>query len=174
MGYTLRIGELSVEYVNDEGEPRINLSALPIRRDDAPAFGEPTDYENQRWPSYSGWSEFAEDFGLYSLFFGVEGPGSRGSQDRVRDDALIANHPGCVPLTERHRREINDALARWKEKHPDARPTFGRPPPEGTHPFMWEDTDNPIENGKMTRMVWLAYWVNWAMDNCERPVFENT
>lgn len=170
MGYTLRIGELKVSYENDEDEPRIDLKAMPARHDDAPAFGEPTDYENQRWPSYTAWAEFARDFGLYELFFGQ----SVGSRDIVRDDALLRQHPGCVPLTERHRREINAALEAWKRRYPDATPTFGRPPPEGAHPLMWEDPDNPEENGKMTRIVWLAYWVNWALDNCTRPVFENT
>lgn len=171
MGYTLRIGELAFEYDNDEDEPRIRLSAKPEKHDAAPAFGEPTDHENQRWPSYSTWSDFAKDAGLYAMFFGYQDEGRR---DYVRDDALIANHPGCVPLTERHRRDVNDALARWKERYPDAVPTYGKPAPEGTHPLMWEDPDNPIENARMTRLVWLHYWVNWALDNCERPVFENT
>ena len=170
MGYTLRIGELQVSYENDESEPRIALTARPESHDDAPAFGEPTDHSNQRWPSYTAWAEFARDFGLYSLFYGTE----VGGKYQVRDDALIAQHPGCVPLTERHRREINAALGAFKERHPDATPKFGRPPPEGVHPFMWEDPDNPEENGKMTRIVWLAYWVNWALDNCSQPVFENT
>ena len=170
MGYTLRIGELEMEYHQDEDEPRIELNAKGFHHDDAPAFGEPTDGESQRWPSYSSWSDFAKDAGLYTLFYGKE-PGSR---EWVRDDALIAEHPGCVPLTEKHRREINAALAAWKIKYPEAMPTYGRPAPEGEHPLAWSDPDNPEENGKMCRLVWLHYWVNWALDNCERPVFQNT
>ena len=170
MGYTLRIGELVVEYHQDEDEPRIDLSAKLSRHDDAPAFGEPTDYENQRWPSYSVWSNFAEDAGLYPLFFGRE----KGSGQLSRDDALLAQQPGCVPITEAHRREVNEAMARWKQKYPKATPTFGKPAPEGEVSGFWSDPDNPEENGKMTRLVWLQYWINWALDNCKQPVFENT
>lgn len=170
MGYTLRIGELVVMYHQDEDEPRIELVAEGVRHDAAPAFGEPTDHENQRWPSYSSWADFARDAGIHSLFFGKDQDGSKW----VRNDDLLSQHPGCVPLTERHRREVNDALAEWKRKYPDATPTYGKPAPEGTHPLMWADPDNPEENGKMVRLVWLHYWVNWALDNCKQPVFQNT
>lgn len=170
MGYTLRIGELVVEYYQDEDEPRISVGAKGFSHHAAPAFGEPTDHESERWPSYSTWSDFAEGAGLYTMFFGKY----RGSSQLVRDDALLVSHPGCVPLTEAHRREVNAALAAWKIKYPNAVPTFGRPAPDGEDAMLWVDDENPKENGQMTRLVWLHYWVNWALDNCKQPVFENT
>ena len=170
MGYTLRIGELVIEYDQDEDEPRISVEAKGFRHDEAPAFGEPTDHESQRWPSYTSWSDFARDSGLYSMFYGK----NHGGSEIIRDDALIAQHPGCVPLTERHRREVNAALDAWRVRYPNAVPTFGRPAPEGEDWLMWSDPDNPEENGKMTRLVWLHYWVNWALDNCKQPVFQNS
>lgn len=172
MRYTLRIGVLEIEYANDEDEPKINLSARGESHPDAPAFGEPTDNENQRRPSYSSWSNFAMYAGLYELFFGVNE-----KEEQTRDDALIQEHPGCVPLTERHRREINAALTAWKEKYPNATPTYGKPVPDNlnaTDKIRWVDSDNPRENWEMTRLVWLHYWVNWALDNCKQPVFENS
>ena len=170
MGYTLRIGELVVEYVQDEEYPEISLTAKGFYHDDAPSFGEPTDGESQRWPSYSTWSDFTKDAGLYAMFFGTE----FGSKQLVRDDALLRNHPGCVPLTEAHRRDVNTALAAWKIKYPNATPTFGKSAPEGEDSMFWVDESNPDENGKMTRLIWLHYWVNWALDNCKQPVFQNT
>ena len=170
MGYTLQIGELVVEYVQDESEPRIEVAAKGFHRDDAPAFGEPTDGESQRWPSYTSWREFTEFVGLHCLFYGSV---TRHS-DCIRDDHLIQEHPGCVPITERHRRDVNKALADYKERFPDATPSYGRPPPEGTHPLFWEDKENPEENSWMCRLVWLHYWINWALDNCKKPVFQNT
>lgn len=156
MGYTLRIGELEVEIETDEECPRIGLSAKDVRHEKAPAYGEPTDFENQRWPSYGSWSDFCEFSGLYDLFFGKRG------------DAIIASHPDCVPLTEKHRKEVNDAYEAFKTKYPNATPTYG----DNQCPLGIDKT-NPEENGQMCRLEWLKYWVNWALDNCERPVFEN-
>lgn len=164
MGYTLKIGELDIEFDQDEDYPAIFLSAKLVSHPDAPAYGEPTDYENQRWPSYTSWSEFCKKAEIYNLFFGEDD----------REDALLAAHPGCVPLTERHRRDVNEALDKWKKKYPSAVPTYGKKCPEGENPFFWTDESNPEENGQMCRLVWLHYWVNWALDNCERPVFSNT
>lgn len=169
MGYTLRIGELEIEYHQSDDEPRISLSAKGFHHEHAPAFGEPTDGESQRWPSYTSWREFTEFCGVHSLFYGSE----QRKGERIRDDFLIQEHPGCVPLTERHRREINKALRDYKAKYPNAEPTYGRPAPEGQSALMWEDKENPEENSWMCRLVWLHYWVNWALDNCKRPVFEN-
>jgi len=56
MGYTLRIGELG-----DDGEVET------VRHDDAPAFDEPTDYTNDRWPSYTAWWGFVRACGLDAL-----------------------------------------------------------------------------------------------------------
>ena len=164
MGYTLKIGELDVEYDRDEDCPAIFISAKQVHDDNAPAFGEPTDFTNQRWPSYGSWSDFCEEAGLEELFYGYH----------QRDDTLLSQHPGCIPLTEKHRKEINAALENWKRKYPDANPTYGKPCPEGESSLSWEDKDNPKENAMMCRLVWLHYWVNWAMDNCEKPVFANT
>jgi hypothetical protein len=168
MGYKLRIGNLNVQYFQDEEDPCIRLRAECLRHDNAPAFGEITDYGNSREPSYTAWHDFAQFVGLYNLFFGNE----PFNKERVRDDALLANHPGCVPLTERHRCEINAALAAYKAKFPKAIPTFGKPAQEGE--IFWVDKENPEENAYMARLIWLHYWVNWALDNCEKPVFENT
>lgn len=158
MGYTLTIGELQIGYFNDNGDPHIALSARQERHKKAPAFGEPTDYTNTRWPSYTVWTEFTEFAGLYSLFFAEN-----------REDRLIYSHPGCVPLTEQHRQEVNQAFEAFKLKYPNAVSTYGN-----TDNPLDVDPENPEENGYMCRLVWLHYWVNWALDNCEKPVFGNS
>lgn len=150
MAYNLTIGELKVSYYQDEDEPRVELSAESSRHDEAPAFGEISDYTNGRYPSYSAWYDFTRSAGLFSLFYGKE----------ERYDALLANHPGCVPLTEQHRREVNKALVDFKLKYPDAIATY--------------KDKSILENGLLCRLVWFHYWVNWALDNCKQPVFENS
>lgn len=164
MGYNLTIGELEIEYVQDKDCPHISLNAASQTNADAPAFGEGTDYTNQRWPSYTAWSNFYKFVGLEELFTGKNSQGQY-----VRDDGLLVSHPGCVPLTKKHREEINKALDEFKIKYPDAIPTYGNPGDnfEG-------DPNNPEENAYLVRLVWLQYWVNWALDNCKQPVFENS
>ena len=56
MNYNLTIGEAVV--VVDWDEFGIVVSAKKEHHDIAPAFGEPTDYSNQRWPSYTAWEDF--------------------------------------------------------------------------------------------------------------------
>lgn len=165
MGYNLSIGELSVIYDNNTDYPNISLECHHKELKDAPAFDEPTDNTNERWPSYTGWTDFASYVGLTALFFGHDDKGID-----IREDALISNHPGCIPLTDVHRRDVNKALAAYKIKYPDAIPTYGK---KQEH-LLDIDKDNPRYNSEMARLVWLAYWVNWACDNCKQPVFVNT
>lgn len=115
MGYTLTIGELEIEYDNDAEYPHVRTTARLHTHEDAPAFGEPTDNESQRWPSYGSWHEFCRFVNLHDLFFNND----------AREDALIAHHPDCVPLTEKHRQEINEAYEAFKIKYPKANPTYG-------------------------------------------------
>ena len=72
MGFNLTIGELKVEYSQDDDEPHINVSASGFRHDVAPAFGECSDYTSSRYPSYSVWGEFSKSVGLFSLFYGKD------------------------------------------------------------------------------------------------------
>lgn len=164
MGYSLTIGELKVCYDNDEECPTVDCSARGFSHDEAPAFGEPTDKTSSRWPSYSGWAEFCRFTGLYDLFYG-----KNEQKETTRDDALLSQHPGCVPLTEKHRREVNAAYEAFKIKYPNAVPTYGN-----IKSMLDADPNNPDENGQMCRLVWLHYWVNWALDNCKKPVFANS
>ncbi len=30
------------------------------------------------------------------------------------------------------------------------------------------------ENDYATRLEWLKYWVDWSLENCDKPVFCNT
>lgn len=163
MGYTLTIGELKVNYDQDLDYPRVDCSADGFEHPEAPAFGEPTDNTSSRWPSYTGWRDFCVFAGLEELFYGAKGKG-----ENVREDYLIIEHPGCIPLTTKHREEVNAAMENFKKKHPKAVPTYGNAT------MMEPDPNNPEENGQMCRLVWLHYWVNWAMDKCEKPVFYNS
>ena len=58
-------------------------------------------------------SRYNAEFGNFLIKIRCFGQNEK--KEWVRDDALIAHHPGCVPLTERHRREVNAALERLKD-----------------------------------------------------------
>lgn len=66
------------------------------------------------------------------------------------NDGLIRRHPGVFELKPRHLAQISAAHARLKTG--DA--------------FIYS-----VQRG---RMEWLEYWVEWALENCERPSIGNT
>ena len=142
MGYSLIIGEKKIE--TEDGFTRV--WAEDARHDSAPAFGDPTDYTNERWPSYSTWNDFCRNTGLYDLFY-------------THEKALIYEHPGWQPLTLHHQAVINAAYKKYKRDHPTAQ----------THMMPYNTT-----NGYLCRLEWLKYWVDWALENCKNPVFCNS
>ena len=153
MGYLLTIGELDIEYSQEE--EFCNIVARGFKNSDAPAFGEPTDFTSSCWPSYTVWLDFCKFVGLTELFFN-------------KDDGILAHHPGCVPLTQRHKRAIDSAYLNFKRKYPNAK--AGYSPKRG----VYDDPNWPEENNWFCRLEWLKYWVDWALANCKRPVFQNT
>ena len=147
MGYNLTIGEADFKFYNEEGlESSCDMTAKGFRHDNAPAFGEPTDFTSERWPSYSSWSNFCDEAGLKDVFY-YEGGGH-----------LRGGHPGCIPVEIEMQKRVNKALADWRVSHPDAKENF----------------DDTGDSGYLCLLVWLDYWVNWVMDNCEKPVFANS
>lgn len=141
MGYSLIIGEHIVEQAEDYTHQTAQVVSLPT----APAFGEPTDYTNQRWPSYTGWREFSEFCELLPLMFD-------------RSDSLIAEHPGYTVLTKEHKEEIDEAYKRFYDLYPNAVATF--------------KSDKLVDH-YACRLEWLKFWVDWALENCKNPVFMN-
>lgn len=146
MGYTIIIGEMDIEYDQDLNRPYTFISAKEKRLENAPAFGEPTDYTNQRWPSYSSWEMFAKFVGLEDLFF-----------DKMNVLCLIKSRPGYTPLTITHKKIVDEVYDKFKKKYPNVKAKF----------------DASDENRWFCRLVWLKFWIDWALVNCERPVFYN-
>lgn len=143
MGYSITIGELLIETRPEDAMECSGLwfSAKGERHDNAPAFGEPTDFTNERWPSYSAWHNFTKHCGLYDLFF-CEGH-------------LIGGHPGVRLLTT----EILEAI-------------------EASRTGLESTTPAPVASldldSNYCRLLWLEYWVRWALQNCKTPVIANS
>lgn len=82
MGYDISIGEATFDGNNQiSGTEQVTLQ-------NAPAYGEPTDYTNERWPSYSGWSDFMRHYS-------------------IPHSVVIADHPGYVKVTPKLKAYIN-------------------------------------------------------------------
>ena len=149
MGYTITIGDLEIGKSPEDAMEcsGITLDAKGVRHDDAPAFGEPTDYTNSRWPSYSVWSDFMMATGLYDLFFTERGH-------------LIGGHPGVRLITKPMVDRVGKALSNWRANHPEASAQLGD---EVSEADAW-----------LCRLIWLDYWLRWSLENCDTPVIANS
>ena len=116
------------------------------RHNDAPAF--PGDYSeriNERMPSYSTWVCLANQTGLKRFFFDEK-------------SGLLSQHPGCAVLQPRHLHEVQSAIERFRARFPEATPRF----------------DVSTEDAHLARLLWLEWWMAWALANCELPAFYNS
>lgn len=163
MSYDIFIGELSIYPSPDEllefdayetSTPDLRVNRF--EQDDAPEFvnDELTGKGNHRHPSYIGWGDFARETGLYDLFFDTE-------------TGIMRDHPGVQVLRPRHHERIAAALATWRARYPAAQPGFGG----------WTDEETPAwvtdEGASLARLIWLEWWVRWALENCRVPAIYN-
>jgi hypothetical protein len=115
-------------------------------RYDAPAFpGDYADQINERMPSYGTWESLAKQTGLKRLFF-----------DKQR--GLLSQNPGCAVLEPQHLHEVQSAIELLRTRFPEAAPRF----------------DMSTEDAHLARLLWLEWWMGWAIANCELPAFYNS
>jgi hypothetical protein len=101
MGYTLMIGEKRITPSSevDEGDDDPYVDVIEFTHPDAPNCTA-TGRSNSKWPSYSGWEEFAVAVNLRKLLF----------------DELMPEHPGWVPLTKAHLHQVVEARKAYASK----------------------------------------------------------
>jgi hypothetical protein len=116
----------------------------------APEFpgDEMTGRGNHRHPAYSAWSEFCDATGLAGMFF-----------DRER--GLMREAPLTVALLPAHLAAVRAARERWVAARPDAVPGFGC------------DGAGREYDAVLARLLWLEYWIGWALATCEVPAIYN-
>lgn len=150
MGYNLAIGNGTLKRYDEDDESYFRIEVETVKHETAPAFGEPTDYTNKRWPSYTQWSCVMDFYGIDKTIF-------------------IQEHPGAVPLTRWHKDYINAKYEEYKKKYPDSVAEYPEQNEMGF--FKTEGRECDIN---LCRLEWLKYWINWAVDNCENPTFYNS
>lgn len=163
MGYTLTVGEAHIEVYDDY----ICIAAEYATSDDAPTHCHFTKNSNSRSPSYTAWSEFCKEAGITELFYGNgwsrEERRYIPNQEFYRETIYFGDHPGAAVIIPQDLNYIRAARERREA-------TNG-----GREPGFWDD--NGVDNGKdhvLARLLWLEFWIDWALKNCENPVIQNT
>lgn len=163
MGYNITIWKAQIFY--DPDDKYLCLKAKWEMDKKAPAFWEPTDHENQRWPSYSTWTDFVKFVWLEDLFFNDE-------------TWLMRSHPWCFPFDQSDIDEVKKAINILKIKYPKIKAEFNEEKIWFTtrEEYYKYITENPmfVAWWHLCRLLWLDYWMTNALKKYKIPVIENT
>lgn len=154
MGYTFTVGnavpEFSKDYFPELSARWVVEGATHLDAPTAPG-DEMTGNGNCRSPSYTVWSDFCRSTGLYDLFYDGRGH-------------LHAGHPGCIGITAEFADAVSAALSAYRQKA-TLPPGFEAD---------WSYDGPPNYDYHLARLIWLDWWVRWAIANCETPAIHNT
>lgn len=161
MGYTFKIGNAVPKFSKDDGYLDARWEVEPATSEEAPTFphDEMTGNGNDRSPSYSGWADFCRDTGIYDVFYDEHGH-------------LLAGHPGCVMLQQSDLQRVREAREKW-QKMATLPPGFEGFPEFDKETQKWGSPDEGKYDGYLARLIWLEWWMAWALKNCETPAVEN-
>jgi hypothetical protein len=73
-------------------------------------------------------------------------------------EGLLVPHPGINYITPLHAQAITSAKARYLRAHPQAQAI----------------NDGTPENMHLARLVWLEWWMQWALEHCRYPGIQNS
>ncbi len=150
MGFTFIIGNIK------------NGSVEVVESEHAPTFpGERNVGANIRMPSYGSWSTFCDATGLRQVFYPPRVPMTvllNFIRCWFQCEWLIARHPGVTRLTAQHARAITDAKTRYMQEHPQVQARY----------------DASLEEEHLAQLLWLEWWIQWALEHCQRPGISNS
>lgn len=147
MTYFFRIGEAVI--VTRKEDSTLDIEVLSTSVEACPLFID-SGKENFRHPGYSQWEKFCTIVGLHKHFFDKE-------------KGILKRHPGIHLLAKKDLTAFKKARASWLKKYPEAKLAL-----------MGEDEENITEADWIYyRLVWLCFWTEWALKNCEKPIFTN-
>lgn len=162
MGYTFKIGNAVPEFSKDDDYLMARWAVQPTTHPDAPTFpnDQMTGNSNIRSPSYTGWYEFCKDTGIYDVFYEAS-------------KQLHAGHPGCVLLKQSDLDMVRKAREEW-QKTTTLPPGFEGWPVYDEISREMRSPDQGKYDGYLARLIWLEWWMEWALNNCETPAIQNT
>jgi len=170
MGYNISIGNAILNYT--KGDERIDVNVESATHPDAPAHCPYTKDGNMRSPSYTAWSDFCKEAEIYELFYGKgwsrdERRYLECGDDFHRETPLLAEHPGAFALLPADHEYLQ--AARMKREQTNG----GKPAGFWEIDSEWNEVDNGNDH-VLARLLWLEFWVGWALDNCSIPTIKNT
>ena len=154
MGYIFKIGNATPHFSKADFpylEARWRVEDVEI--ESAPNF--PNDFggqSNMRMPTYTAWYNFCKNVGLYEFFY-------------VDSYRLASEHPGCVGITKEDVDMVTEALRVYQRK--------AALPAGFESSDILKDDHIPSCDGDLARLIWLEWWMRWAIENCETPAIEN-
>lgn len=165
MGYNLTIGEAVIE---DHGDLEVRVGAEGFEDADAPDHDKYVGKTSSRSPGYSAWSEFCKEAGIEVLFYGSGWDRDARRYGNCpdgyhRETPILAEHPGCQKLCQGDL-DVVRAAREKREKNNGCRLAG-----------FWED--DGIDNGTdptLARLLWLEFWIEYALKHCKIPVIQNT
>lgn len=146
MGYHIDIGN-GVERIEDE-ETGLEMCVDTISLPNAPCFpNDPTSDTNSRTPSYHTWALFCTETGLFPWYY---------NPDRTER----WGYPGHLVITKAEIETVSHVLQQYGA-------TVNDPPGFDQAPGI----RGPVQyNGNLARLLWLQWWMTWAIENCPNPV----
>ena len=162
MGYNIRIGNAVLDSNWDADDCDEPWARWYVERATTPAAPNSMDsgQSNGRDPSYTAWADFARATGLHDFFYD-------------RDVGKMRQHPGCIKLSLEDIETVDTALKLYREAHPEAVADFCQCATCSYSPTV-TIPHNLNADGNLVRLEWLAFWVRWAVENCERPGIYNS
>lgn len=149
MGYNIYIGNAVPEFdKSDFPYLSARWSVEHAEHPDAPDFsadGCPSKNTNARFPSYGAWDDFTKWAGIHAMFYD-------------EDEGFFRPHPGCCGITISQVEEVESMLRHKKSV--------------ATLPAGFSEDGTKDHN--LARLMWLAFWMRWAVDNCETPAIFNS
>jgi hypothetical protein len=153
VGYNFAVGN-AVPKHSKEDFPELYASweVEGVEITDAPCFpNDVAKHTNYRSPSYTVWANFCRNTGLYEFFYDENG-------------RLHAGHPGCIGITKEDADFVTAALNSYRAK--------SKLPPGFEED--WDYQGPPNYDYDLARLMWLEWWMQWAVKNCETPAIENS
>lgn len=152
MGYNITIGNAVPEFSKEGGELWAGWYCEVVSLPDAPTFpgDEDTGNSNCRRPSYGAWQAFCKYADIYDVFYD-------------ETNTFRGGHPGCVILKRSDLERIREARIKI-ERASTLPPGFNEYYAVGLEKY----------DAILARLIWLEWWMNWALTNCETPAIENS
>ena len=144
MAILIKIGELTTSVDGVGIDKFIAIGAETVVDVRVPTYVENVGNGNYIMPSAASWRDFLNYTGLYKLMY--------------NESYSLMREP-CVPITEEHRSIFWDKYNKYRKNYPDAIPDL---------------TSVHRADYCFAVLEWLRFWIEWALINCNVPVFYNS